>query len=535
MIFNMPTECIDLPRRQRRGSTRVHWPFRAALAALLLAALVLTFDSGGAQAAVDIRAGDIIVADIGGVGGGNFRGEILRIDPLTGFQTVVSSGDKLVDPLGIAVGLDGTIVVADLGADAVITIDPSSGAQTIFATGNHLINPIGVDIDAQGNYIVSDSVTRAVVRIDPITAAQTVVSSGGSLRAPAGVVVEASGDILVADNLSGIVRIDSVTGSQTLVTAGANSIKAAGIAFEQDGAVLVSDYTFGNQGVVRVNPLTGVQETVSEGGNLVNPFGLAVELDGSILVAEPGDIVNQPDGSEAIVRVNPATGEQTLVSAGGRFVNPHDLVIYPALVQVDGPASAPRKSRINLDVSIEHVTDVAGAQFELHYDTDAVRLVDANLDTAIDDDCFGAANEVDSGVLMAMACQTPQSGSFTAWKLEFRVTDSSPGVVSFAPAAVLLNDMQLPPQMLLAKAGAVHTIAITGGTCGDLDDSGQVNILDVLTLMQMVVELLTPTPFQSLAGDLDQNGSIGLQDAILLLQHVVGIIDSPSCGLNLKG
>ena len=82
--------------------------------------------------------GDILVADMGApclVSRCDNDGRIIRVDPITGRQTLLASGAPLLDPAGIAVAPDGSIYVADnYAADddgAVIRVDPVSGAQTL--------------------------------------------------------------------------------------------------------------------------------------------------------------------------------------------------------------------------------------------------------------------------------------------------------------------------------------------------------------------------------------------------------------------
>ena len=89
--------------------------------------------------------GDILVADMGSpclVSRCGNDGRIIRVDPITGRQTLLASGAPLLDPAGIAVAPNGAMYVAEnCAADddgAVIRIDPASGAQTWSPSGEHL-------------------------------------------------------------------------------------------------------------------------------------------------------------------------------------------------------------------------------------------------------------------------------------------------------------------------------------------------------------------------------------------------------------
>ena len=89
-------------------------------------------------------------------------GRIIRVDPATGVQSLVSQGGELVDPAGIAVAPDGTLfVVENVGVGpardpAVIRIDPATGAQSVLTRGGNLCYPFGIAIEPSGNLIVTD-------------------------------------------------------------------------------------------------------------------------------------------------------------------------------------------------------------------------------------------------------------------------------------------------------------------------------------------------------------------------------------------
>ena len=62
------------------------------------------------------------------------------------------------------------------------------------------------------------------------------------------------------------------------------------------------------------------------------------------------------------------------------------------------------------------------------------------------------------------------------------------------------------------------------GACGDLNGDAEVDVFDAIVLLQIVVELVQPTPNQEILGDLNRDGTIAVVDAIMALQHIVGLI-----------
>jgi sugar lactone lactonase YvrE len=238
---------------------------------------------GGAAGAITINPGDFLVSERDAFGG---PGGVIHVDPLTGAQTVVSSGGIFVNPSGIVIAANGDILVAEPESaggrtGAVIRVDPLTGAQTIVSSGGSLVHPVGIAIDTSGDVLVVDA-SHAVIRVDPMTGDQTVVSSGGSLAWPFGIAIAPNGDILIADpNAFG-----------------------------------------GSGGLFRIDPVTGDQATVSSGESFVDPFGVAVTAT-DIFVAERDD----PSGTGAVIRVDPLTGTQTIVSSGGNFAAPEGITL----------------------------------------------------------------------------------------------------------------------------------------------------------------------------------------------------------------
>ena len=317
-----------------RGSRRPRRPLgRAVLVALVVLALLPAAEAG----AVELKAGDILVADEDAF---SAYGGVIRVDPATGAQTTVASGAPFSSPGDVAVEADRDILVADQeafgGPGGVIRVNPADGAKTTVSSGGSFVDPSGIAVEADGDILVADANAfgggGGVIRVDPATGAQTTVSSGGSFQQPSDIALEADGDILVAENnLEKVIRVDPATGAQTTVASSTGKIDS--IAVEADGDILVTRPGFSlPDRVIRVNPSTGALTTLSEGGSFNLPLGIAVEADGDIVVADQ-EAFGGPGG---VIRVNPADGAQTTVSSGGSFLDPVGITVVPAAAPVAG-------------------------------------------------------------------------------------------------------------------------------------------------------------------------------------------------------
>jgi hypothetical protein len=142
--------------------------------------------------------------------------------------------------------------------------------------------------------------------------------------------IAAPGDILVADasafgGAGGIIRVDPATGARTTVSDGSDPtqgpvfVHPTGLAFEATGQLVVVDQhgPMTEGGVFRVDPATGQRTIVSDGSDLalgisfLNPATLVVESSGDILVT---DLDSGLSGRGGAIRVNPQTGQRTDIS-----------------------------------------------------------------------------------------------------------------------------------------------------------------------------------------------------------------------------
>lgn len=306
--------------------------------------LTLVLGCCGLASATTLHPGDIVVAD-------DVAKSIFLIDPVSGLQTALSTGGLLTVPFAVAVDWYGNIFVADAGTDSIIRVNPLTGVQSLLASGGSLQDPLGITIDGQGNVVVADAGTCSLIRINPSSGIQSVISSG--LSKPQGVALAANGRFLVADAAFGrIVSVDQSTGIKTTIPNTFCSTDLFGVGQAKDGDVVFADADGapGRRGaLIKVNPSTGTRTTVASAGYLTECRQIAVEASGNILVADPYAL--NPSASSyasAIVRVNPSTGLQTLVSSGGLFQATCGVAVVPSAA---APSQPPRQDPTPLPVT----------------------------------------------------------------------------------------------------------------------------------------------------------------------------------------
>jgi streptogramin lyase len=110
------------------------------------------------------------------------------------------------------------------------------------------------------------------------------------------------GDIIVTDfTVNRVARVNPVNGAQTTILDLAVNFNDVAVAADKSLFVAA-----GPDGVLKVDPATGSHSVVSAGGVFVNPFGIDVGANGDLLVSDEG---------VGVVRVHPVTGTQHVLSA----------------------------------------------------------------------------------------------------------------------------------------------------------------------------------------------------------------------------
>jgi hypothetical protein len=95
----------------------------------------------------------------------------------------------------------------------------------------------------------------------------------------------------------------------------------------------------------------------------------------------------------------------------------------------------------------------------------------------------------------------------------------------------VLSDDQLADMQTLAELHGTITVpgtGNTGGTLGDLNSDGKVNVQDATLALRAAVNLITLTPAQVTAADVNKDGKVNVQDATKILRVAVGLDTLPA-------
>jgi len=276
--------------------------------------------------AVDAN-GNIIVADL-------VNNRIRKITP-AGVVTTIAGGSqgyangigtaaKFYHPCGVAVDVNGNIIVADRGNSRIRKITPAGVVTTIagdgtfgFADGTgtaaKFSGPDGVDIDAAGNIFVADYNNHRIRKISTAGVVTTIAGSGlegyadgaaatAKFSNPTSVKVDRDGNIIVGE-LSGT-RIRKISGAGTVSTIagngtsgyadgiGTSAMFAGGSEIDTDtsGNIFVADYN--NFRIRKISP-TFVVTTIAGNSISGNADGLGI----SAQFSGPNGIATTPNGT----------------------------------------------------------------------------------------------------------------------------------------------------------------------------------------------------------------------------------------------
>jgi hypothetical protein len=156
----------------------------------------INFERGKLEGIALDNSGNIIV-----VGGTGSSARVIKVDPSSGMKMEISSGDKLLRPEGVAVAANGDIIIADGNPSdtnnpdvrgQILRVDPVTGDQFFLSTGAPWVDPSDVEILANGFLIVTDDAAEgmgAVIKVDPSDGSTEIISANGFFDSPEGLFI----------------------------------------------------------------------------------------------------------------------------------------------------------------------------------------------------------------------------------------------------------------------------------------------------------------------------------------------------------
>jgi hypothetical protein len=248
------------------------------------------------------------------------------MDPVTHVQSLFSGAIGGVGFVDVATDAQGDIYAltdSDTPPAALVKFDPVSGAQTVVSSGGGFVHPWSLAILSNGDILVADygAAGGTVFRVNHTTGAQSIFESGlpGVLE-----IAVAPGDIVyVVASLPGpwwyIYRLDP---APTPVSPAFSDPR--GIAVEATGTILVVESTYGQQALYRVNPANSSASPLAtlDAGVAFGPQSLvdvAISDSGELWVVVGSYLHDRLQSDGAVVGVDPYSGAQAVLTLGGNL------------------------------------------------------------------------------------------------------------------------------------------------------------------------------------------------------------------------
>lgn len=222
---------------------------------------------------------------------------------------------RLKTPLGLGLGPDGTVYVADADLKRVLAYGPEGELKTAYGKPGELENPTDAAVSPDGKKLyVTDSKAHRVVIFEAATG-RVVGSFGergsgeGQFSFPSALCFDAEGHLFVVDQINARVQVFDSDGTFLQVIGGlgvgfGNFVRPKDVAVDNQGRLYVSDAAFNNVQIFdrELRLLTFVGETGEQPGQFRIASGIAVR---------PGEfaVVDQLGRRVQLFRYLPTTGE----------------------------------------------------------------------------------------------------------------------------------------------------------------------------------------------------------------------------------
>jgi sugar lactone lactonase YvrE len=288
---------------------------------------------------------------------------IVGVDPNAGAQFPVSvnssqDGNLFTTPTYVIEGPDGQLYVTDSQAfdtGAIIRVDPNTGQQFLVTKGQYINGPNTLAWVNGFLYVANEAdgsgTVHTIVQVDPNSGAQVLItdgSSGTGFTVPVGMVPGPNNNIYVADEPGGyngsqpggVWEVNLTTGQQTLITWGNLIDHPVDMTQDLNGNLIVigtavADTSVQQAPIVRVNPA----DPDPDGSNqtLIYTEGVGIPLDGITVDLNTGIIytgsISYGTNPAELFAVNPTTQTQTTVTTGRDLSLLESIGVYHPVIQ----------------------------------------------------------------------------------------------------------------------------------------------------------------------------------------------------------
>ena len=246
---------------------------------------------------------------------------------------------------GIAVGSDGSLLIADGDCDRVLSVDLATGLTSLFAgtgvagfsgdggpaTAAMLPGPSALAVDGTGNVFIADKDNHRVRMVDPVSGLISTVAGTGvagttgdggdgiaaQLNEPRGIAVDTAGNVFIGEDEGHVVRkVDAATGTiSTVLGTGAAGCDAPGgtgtsVAVEGPRSMVVDDDGDLLVGLAKCPAIIRVEGVGSPAGPVVMSNGLRATIVGT----DGDDVIDAGDGNDV---VDARRGDDTVCGGKG--------------------------------------------------------------------------------------------------------------------------------------------------------------------------------------------------------------------------
>lgn len=255
-----------------------------------------------------------------------------------------------------------------------------AGTTWAQGTGPAFNSPAGIASDGGFNLLIVDEGLDAVVQVNPVSGDRSVISdnnmgsSGVPFSGPVGIALQNASEAFIVDrNLDAVLSVDLSTGNRQLLSgcpivtdpcsvspvgSGLGFGDPVGIAILNPTSLLVVDIGNGRNALIQVNIATGNRTiisspTVGSGPPFLTPLSVTASALGDIFVADTT--------LDAVVGVDPITGARSIISGcpQGDDPCPESLVgSGPAFLRILSIAAETPRSLIVTDVDLGAVVRV---------------------------------------------------------------------------------------------------------------------------------------------------------------------------------